>query len=232
MVSSLLASLTVEKHAAPLRQRVESALREAIVSGVLEPGRRLTERELTLMTGVSRTLVREALRQLEAEGLVTVIPNKGPVVRELTAREAADIYDIRAVLEGLAARQFAKHADESAVLRLRSAAAAAVKAYAQSDLAQALSCHNAFYDELFAGCESETLRSMLATLHARIQRWRALGLAHPKRSLNRSREVAAGFKRIVAAIEARDPDTAEREARLHAERGAAEVMRLLADSKR
>ena len=223
--------LDVRKLAAPLRQRVESVLREAIVSGALQPGRRLTERELTQMTGVSRTLVREALRQLEAEGLVSVIPNKGPIVRELTAREAAEIYDIRAVLEALAARQFALHADVAAMGRLHKAAQAAAKAYARDDLAGALAGHNAFYEELFAGCGSETLRSMLATLHARILRWRALGLAHPKRSSNRSREAAAGLKRIVAAIEARDPDAAERETRLHTERGAAEVMRLLGDKK-
>jgi GntR family transcriptional regulator, trigonelline degradation regulator len=230
-VSDSLPALNIEKLAAPLRQRVEGVLREAVVSGLLAPGRRLTERELTQMTGVSRTLVREALRQLEAEGLVTVIPNKGPVVRELTGREARELYEIRAVLEGLAARRFALNADHVAMQRLRSAVAAASNAYAQEKLSQALAFHNEFYDVLFSGSGSETLRSMLATLHARILRWRALGLAHPKRSPNRSREAAAGLKRILAAVEARDPERAERETRQHAERGAAEVMRLLGDTR-
>jgi len=230
-MSSTLPVLDVEKLAAPLRQKVENVLRDAIVSGALEPGRRLTERELTQMTGVSRTLVREALRQLEAEGLMTVIPNKGPIVRELTALEAREIYDIRAVLEGLAARQFASNADKAAMHALRDAVSATSKAYARERLPEALACHNRFYDVLFAGSGSETLRAMLGTLHARILRWRALGLAHPKRASNRSKETVAGLKRILVAIEGRDPEAAERETRLHTQRAAAEVMRLLADGR-
>ena len=119
-----------------------------------------------------------------------------------------------------------------AIQRLRDAVLAASKAYAREQLPEALAYHNQFYDVLFAGSGSETLRAMLGTLHARILRWRTLGLAHPKRSSNRSKETATGLKRILAAIEARDVDAAERETRLHAERGAAEVMRLLADGKK
>ena len=96
--------LKIEKVPALLRQQVLEQLREAIISGVLLPGARLIERELTEQMGVSRTVVREALRQLEAEHLVEVIPNKGPFVRQLSINEAEDLYRIRAVLHGLAAR--------------------------------------------------------------------------------------------------------------------------------
>ena len=75
----------IERSAAPLRQNVVDALRTAIVEGRLAPGARLTERELIEMTGVSRTVIREALRQLESEGVVETIPNKGPIVRKLTS---------------------------------------------------------------------------------------------------------------------------------------------------
>src|SRR5277367_656435 len=94
----------IERSAAPLRRQVLEELRSSIISGRLLPGARLIERELIAMMGVSRTVIREALRQLEAEGLVSNIPNKGPIVRELTIEEAKDLYAIRAVLEGLAAR--------------------------------------------------------------------------------------------------------------------------------
>src|SRR5689334_22743137 len=94
----------IQKFAAPLRQQVDDGLRQAIISGRLAPGARLTERELTEMMGVSRTVIREALRQLESEGLVAIIPHKGPVVRALSLDEARDLYSIRAVLEGFAAR--------------------------------------------------------------------------------------------------------------------------------
>src|SRR5689334_11154291 len=105
-------TLAIARHAAPLRLKVEDELRQAIIDGRLAPGERLTERRLTEMTGVSRTLIREALRQLESQGLVSLIPNKGPVVRELTAAEGRDLYAIRAVLEGLAARFFVQNADQ------------------------------------------------------------------------------------------------------------------------
>jgi DNA-binding GntR family transcriptional regulator len=89
----------IRRSAAPLRHEVLEALRAAIVSGRLAPGARLIERELIAMMSVSRTVIREALRQLEAEGLVDVVPNRGAVVRELTLAEARDLYAIRALLE-------------------------------------------------------------------------------------------------------------------------------------
>ncbi len=78
----------------------------------------MIERELIAMTGVSRTVIREALRQLESEGLVDVIPNKGAVVRELSIEEAHDLYAIRAVLEELAARMFVEKAGPALVRKL------------------------------------------------------------------------------------------------------------------
>ena len=204
--------------------------RLAIIVGRLAPGARLTERELTEMLGVSRTVVREALRSLEAEGLVHVIPNKGPVVRELSRAEAEDLYQIRAVLEGLAARLFVQHAAEGEIEALERALDVVVEAYGSGDAARVLDTKNRFYDVLFAGARSETLSSMLATLHARIWRWRALGLTHPGRSSDRSQESIANLREVLAAIRARDADAAERVTREEANRAANEVMRLLAAS--
>ena len=102
----------IQKLAAPLRLQVLDGLRRAIIEGRLAPGARLTERELTEMMGVSRTVIREALRQLETEGLIANVPNKGPVVRALSLAEAKDLYTIRAVLEGLAARLFVQNAGD------------------------------------------------------------------------------------------------------------------------
>ena len=222
--------VAIQKFAAPLRQQVLDSLRQAIIDGRLAPGARLTERELTEMLGVSRTVVREALRSLEAEGLVHVIPNKGPVVRELARAEAEDLYQIRAVLEGLAARLFVQHAAEGEIEALERALDVVVEAYGSGDAARVLDTKNRFYDVLFAGARSETLSSMLATLHARIWRWRALGLTHPGRSSDRSQESIANLREVLAAIRARDADAAERVTREEANRAANEVMRLLAAS--
>jgi len=220
-------SLEVRKFAAPLRQQVLDNLRQAVIDGRLAPGARLIERELTEMMGVSRTVVREALRQLETEGLVAIIPNKGPVVRSLSLAEACDLYSIRAVLEGHAARLFVDNADAAQVKHLAQALDVVAGAYERGDAQEVLETKNKFYDALFAGAGSETLSSMLGTLHARIWRWRALGLSHPQRSDQRSRESVKNLRALLAAIRKRDADAAESLTREEAQRAAAEVMRLI-----
>lgn len=225
-------AVEVQRLAAPLRQQVLDGLRQAIIDGRLAPGARLIERELTGMMRVSRTVIREALRQLESEGLIAIIPNKGPVVRALTLAEAKDLYHIRAVLEGLAARLFTEHADDAQVKRIGEALEVVVKAYAGGDAQQVLETKNRFYDVLFEGAGSETLSSMLGTLHARIWRWRALGLSHPERSAQRSKESVRNLRAMLAAIRRRDAGTAERITREEASRAAAEVMRLLESGAR
>jgi DNA-binding GntR family transcriptional regulator len=164
---------TIHKSAAPLRRQVLDELRQSIIAGRLLPGARVVERELIAMLGVSRTVIREALRQLESEGLVAIIPNKGPIVRELTLDEARDLYTIRAVLEGLAARLFVEKADERQIEKLERALAAIGDAYRGGHPEVILDTKNRFYDALFEGAGSETLSSMIGMLHVRIWRWRA-----------------------------------------------------------
>lgn len=222
--------LEIAKHAAPLRQQVEHAIREAIINGQFCPGQRLTERELTLSLGVSRTLVREALRQLESEGLITVIPNRGPIVRELSTEEIEDLYAIRAVLEGLAARSFAEKADDDNLRLLDQAATDAIQAYEAGDAVQALEGKNRFYDILVRGSRSPAMPAILATLQSRIRQWRAIGMTHPQRSSTRPQEAIDGLKTIWSAIRNRDAAAAEAATRDEARRGAAELMRLLAQT--
>ncbi len=217
----------VQKLAAPLRLQVLDGLRRAIIDGRLAPGARLIERELTEMMGVSRTVIREALRQLESEGLVTNVPNKGPVVRELSPAEAKDLYTIRAVLEGLAARLFVQNAGDGELTRLAQVLDLVAGAYERGDAQDVLESKNRFYEVLFEGAGSETLSSMLGTLHARIWRWRALGLSHPRRSRSRSRASVKGLRAMLAAIRRRDADAAERLTRDEAQSAAAEIMRLM-----
>jgi DNA-binding GntR family transcriptional regulator len=100
----------VRREAAPLRSQVVDLLRRAIVGAEFAPGERLTERVLCERFAVSRTVVREALRQLESEGLVTTVPQRGPVVAVLSAADAASLYEVRALLEALAGRAFAERA--------------------------------------------------------------------------------------------------------------------------
>ena len=222
-----LTLLPIRKSAAPLRNQVVEELRQSIITARLEPGSRLVERELISMLGVSRTVIREALRQLESEGLITIIPNKGPVVRELTVAESRDLYSIRAVLEGLAARLFAENADESQILKLEGALDATFEAYQANDPDRVLESKNKFYDVLFLGAHSETLSSMIAALHGRISRWRALGHRHPHRSTTRWKESILGLRATLDAIKQRHADLAEKLMREEVTKAAAEINRLI-----
>ena len=215
---------------APLRHQVLDYVRQAIIAGRLAPGARLVERDLIEMMGVSRTVIREALRQLETEGLVATIPNKGPVVRELSAGEAGDLYAIRGALLGLAARFFVQNGDDADVQNLRAALDETVTCYDAGDPERILDAKTRFYDVLVAGARSESLSAMLSTLHARIWRWRALGLSHPSRSPLRSRESIDGLRAMFMAITSRDAAKAEQCAREETDRAAAEVMHLLGQS--
>ena len=104
-----------------VRSQVLEVLREAILSFRFAPGQRLIERELIDMTGVSRTTIREVLRELAAEGLVRTIPQKGAVVVSLTPEEAEELYEIREVLEGHLAKRFVERATDAQVVALRRA---------------------------------------------------------------------------------------------------------------
>lgn len=219
--------LTVKRAAAPIREQVLQNLRTEIIEGRLAPGRRLTERELTEMLGVSRTVLRESLRQLESEGLISLIPNKGPVVRALTVEEARELYRIRETLEGLGARLFAEKPAPAHLALLEDAYDEVERAYRGGDPRTILMAKNAFYDAIHSGAGSGTLSKMLATVLAQIWRWRAMGLAHPRRSRDRSAESIAKLREVVDAIKSGDGDRAERAARTEARLAAAEVLRIL-----
>jgi len=222
-----VAAPNIRRSPAPLRHQVLDFLRQAIISGRLAPGSRLVERELIEMMDVSRTVIREALRQLETEGLVATIANKGPVVRELSVGEAKDLYAIRGALIGLAARLFVQQAGADAIETLRAALNETVRCYEAGDPGLILEAKNRFYDALVAGAGSESLSSMISTLNARVWRWRALGLSHPKRSPERSQQSILGLRAMFAAIAARDAAKAEALARAETDLAAAEVIHLL-----
>jgi len=219
----------IGRTAAPLRRRVIEALRLLIVHGQLAPGARLVERELIEMMDVSRTVLREALRQLEAEGLIDVIANKGAVVRKLSRAEADDLYSIRSVLEGLAARLFTERADYALRRSLAAALSETASAYKNGDPETIIEAKNVFYEILFRGAESETLSAMIESLQARVWRWRVLGLAHPRRSDRRSTETMENLGRLVTAIDTGNSALAEQIACAEVMNAASEAMRLLAE---
>ena len=141
-------SLRITPVAAPLREQVKERLRDAIAEGELQPGERLRERELCESLGVSRTSLREALRQLESEGLVETIPNKGVIVAVVTPEEASEIYAVRAALEALAAEAFTDHAEECHKQALRTSFQKLEEAFKEKDLPGQLAAKEDFYGAL------------------------------------------------------------------------------------
>jgi DNA-binding GntR family transcriptional regulator len=206
----------VERVAAPLREQVSDLLRREIVSMRLQPGQRLVERELIERIGVSRTTVREALRELAAEGLVTTIPQKGAIVAIPSPKEAAEVYEVRALLEGLAASEFATNADEAQVAALRDAFAAVEQTGAAGDARGLLQAKNHFYTVLFDGADNATIRAILEGLQARVAVLRATSLTAPDRPRQSVREISE----IVEAIERRDGAAAAEAAAFHVRQAA------------
>lgn len=193
--------------AAPLRDQVSSALRQAIVERKLRPGQRLVERELTHMLQVSRATVRESLRELEAEGLVTVIPQRGAVVASISVQEAADIYEARAAIESLIARRFVERTDAAQARRLADTLTPLREAIdAGRPVGELLACKDVFYEALLDGADSTVLSTLLSSLQARVSLLRATSLTHE----GRPAEMLAELTALVNAIDARDADDAAR----------------------
>ena len=197
-------SMRVASVAAPVRRQVAKVLREAITSGRFGPGQRLVEKELCELLGVSRPSVREALRELESEGLIEIIPNRGPLVKRLTAADAASVYQVRAALEAMAARLFVECASDEQVADLESSVETLAAAYATQDVAQILAAKQVFYDVLITGTGNNVLRSLLRSLNDRITMLRRVTLSSPTRAAESIREI----RDIMAAIRRRDADGA------------------------
>jgi DNA-binding GntR family transcriptional regulator len=193
-------TFTISHIAAPVREQVEARLRQAIVAGHFEPGSRLIERELCTLLGVSRTSLREALRQLEGDGLVVNIPHKGIIVATMTRAEAEEIYQVRAVVEGLAGRLCAEQLTSVLEEALKSAMEQIETAHQAHDLAALVTAKEQFYQVLLSGCGNRTAGVVLQALHDRIASLRALTLTQP----GRAEASVAEMRRILEAILAQE----------------------------
>lgn len=201
-----------------LRERIVARLRAAIVAGDLPPKSRLMEPELAKRLSVSRTPLREAIRQLEAEGLLATVPRVGTFVAEVTPRDLEDIYAIRAVLEGLAARQAAENPDPAKAAQLHAILAELAKKTA--DYRVYHEAAGRFHDAVFGLSGNHRLQAMYHTLTHQVARLRTLSLAVSKRPEVSLRE----HRRIAAAILRGQGAEAERLMRSHIE-GALAVLR-------
>lgn len=197
------------------RQAAEK-LRAAILAGLFKPGDRLIEADLCAKLGVSRPSVREALRSLEAEGLVTIIPNRGPQIPVLTWTQAAEIYRVREMLEGEAAALCAQHATQVHIEEMRAALDLFGKAVRGADSALRLSATADFYGIMQKAAGNSLIDELLRRLMARINFLRAQSMSRRDRAKSSLREMRV----ILEAIERGDAEGARSAAALHVKAAA------------
>jgi DNA-binding GntR family transcriptional regulator len=216
-------ALRVKRQDASLRLQVQEKLRQAIAEGRFKPGDRLVERELCGLFGVGRTSVREALRQLEAEGLVTSYAHRGPIVTSISHEEADQLYKVRAILEGYCGQLFAQRGTDAEIAALGKAVQDFELAIEAGNSGALASAKNAFYDCLMSGSGNMFARQMLTSLHNRINLLRMTSMNQPGR-LGHS---LAEIKEIVGAIAERNGPRAHEACKRHIEKAASVALEYL-----
>ncbi|MCL6610434.1 MAG: GntR family transcriptional regulator [Peptococcaceae bacterium] len=196
----------------PLRELVFESLREAIIQGRLKPGERLMEMQLADEMGVSRTPVREAIRKLELEGFVVMIPRKGAYVSGISVKDIVDVFEVRAALEALAAGLAAERATDEELEELERSLVQISEAD-KEDLGTIVETDTNFHDIIYKACRNERLVMIITHLKEQIQRFRTTSLSQP----GRLRDALSEHRAIVEAISDRNVEMAQTLAREHIE---------------
>lgn len=194
-----------------LGQKVFQTIREDILSGKYGKDEELKEKTIGEELGVSRTPVREALRQLELEGLVTIVPNKGAYVVGFSVQDIQDIYEIRSVLEGLCARRAARHATKEQIEELEEILFLTEFHVKKGHMEQMVELDTRFHEILYEACQSKILEHALRDYHHYLERVRRVSLSSEQRSVKSNEE----HRQILEAVKERDEKKAEQLANLH-----------------
>lgn len=194
-----------------LRGRVFNKLREDILSGKYEEHEELKEVAIGEELGVSRTPVREAFRQLELEGLIQIVPNKGAYVTGITAKDVKDIYMIRSSLEGMCARLATENITTEQLEELEENVYLASFHASKGHMEQMAELDNRFHHILYEACDSKMLQKLLQDFHQYVMRVRRKTLSTKERGIASNEE----HRLIMEAIKEKNANEAERLANLH-----------------
>ncbi|WP_051790967.1 GntR family transcriptional regulator [Amycolatopsis jejuensis] len=212
--------LLIDRPTESVPEMVVRRIRDAIATGLLPPGRKLTERELVELTGVSRTSVREAMRHLQTLGLVEPSPSRGVQVATLGSTEVREIYEVRDALEPAAAELFVRRATDAEVAEL------VEKVQPKATGEERLRAIYEFDELLVDGARNALLKSMLGPLHTRIHALRSLSVTIPGRLESSVQE----YLQLAEAIRERSPERAAEAAHRHvraAAKAALEAVEIL-----
>lgn len=212
-----LAALRIETPPATLREMALERMRRAIISGLFEPGARLVERTLCEQLGVSRSVIREVIRHLEAEGLVEMLAKQGPIVARLEWDDARQIYEIRAALEATAVADCARVADAKVKAELQKSLSELDRTSSQNSPVGILDATTSFYRTIFYAGGHTIAWDIVSRLNSRISRLRVMTLS----TTNRTTSGPAQIREIFAGIERNDPEAAAAACRAHVAAAAA-----------
>jgi DNA-binding GntR family transcriptional regulator len=204
----------IEKHLT-LRESILETIRDAIISGALKPGEKVAEPELAERFGISRTPIREAFRQLESEGYLSVVPRKGAVVISFSQRDVEEFYAIKSILEGYAARKACEKLAPRDIDKLQSINDKLRLLAEESDVRNFFKVHNNFHDLFIKAADNDKLTELITTLLGRFQRLRIASLSLPGRMELSVKE----HQKIIDAFRDRNADLAENLVRSNAEYG-------------
>ncbi|MBY6135303.1 GntR family transcriptional regulator [Nocardioides marinus] len=210
-----------------LRCIVQERMREAIISGQFAPGERLVERALCDQLGVSRTVVRETIRYLEAEGLVEILTGKGPIVAQLSWEDARQIYDIRQMLETAAATACAENMTPRLAEELKEALTVLKDAVAVGAPGPMLRASTDFYRIIFEGAGHHVAWEIAQRLNGRISRLRAVTLS----TADRPKPGPSHMEEICEAITSGNTEAAKKAVHDHLTETAAVAKRVLTQEK-
>lgn len=197
----------------PLRELVFESLREAIILGRLKPGERLMEVQLAEEMGVSRTPVREAIRKLELDGFVVMVPRKGAYVAGITIKDIVDVFEVRAALEGMAAGLAAERITDEELDQLERALVQIGEFQTGDNINAVVQGDTEFHSLIYQGSRNQCLVQIITHLQEQIQRFRMTSLSQP----GRSKYALDEHKKIVEAISDRNVELAQSLAREHIE---------------
>lgn len=189
----------------PLREVVFNTLRDAILKGELDPGEHLMEVQLANRLGVSRTPIREAIRQLETEGLVVMTPRKGAVVAEITQKDLTDVLEVRKTLEELAVELACNKITKDEIQQLRDCDDRFCDALKNNELTVIADIDEQFHDIIYEATGNKRLIQLLNNLRQQMYRYR---LEYIKDD-NKWDVLKEEHKKLVRAIEEKDIDTAK-----------------------
>ncbi|OSQ35228.1 GntR family transcriptional regulator [Thalassospira mesophila] len=201
----------LKQEAAPLRNKILHALRRAIETGYLQPGTRLVEKDLCEKLGVSRTSLREALRQLQTEGILTDLHNRGLTVITVSPEEAENIYRIRGVLEPLIVEQFIENAPDAEINGLKEQSKKLTSAYRDGSAEDIVAAKRDFYDLICSGARNQIAFDILKRLTLLTSPLRRVSVIKPDRRQQSIREI----EQIVETIAKRDKAAAHKAAENH-----------------